>query len=227
MINKNEIKEILFNLGADLCGFAPSERFENAPRGFHPQDIYKYCKTVLVFAKRLPTESLLAASCVPYTHINSVVIQEVDYLTYKVSVKLQDLKIKNVIIPTDDPYEYWESENCYGRAILSLRHAGYLAGLGFLGKNTLLINEKYGNMIQIGALLLDKEFEGDEISKQKCPDSCNLCLNACPQKALDGTTVNQKKCRSLSNYKNEKGYNLKKCFECRKVCPKGLGIKIM
>jgi len=36
-----------------------------------------------------------------------------------------------VLIPTDAPYEYWDSENQEGRAILSLRHAAMLAGLVF------------------------------------------------------------------------------------------------
>ena len=72
-------------------------------------------------------------------------------MTLKLSLILEDIGIENVPIPCDDPYEYWEPENQYGRTILFLRHAGYLAGLGVLGKNTRLINEKFGNMIQLRA----------------------------------------------------------------------------
>ncbi len=72
-----------------------------------------------------------------------------------------------------------------------MRHSGYLAGLGVLGKNTLLINEKYGNMIQIGAVLVDIELEGDPLIEDAlCPTNCNICIDSCPQKALDGKTVN-------------------------------------
>jgi len=223
MITKDNIKDIAYKLGADICGVAPQIRFSNAPKGFNPKDIYSKCKSVLVFAKRLPIESINAESCIPYTHINSLITYEVDNITYKISLALQDKNINNVIIPSDDPYEYWESENSYGRAILSLRHAGYLAGLGYLGKNNLLINNKYGNMIQIGALLLEIELDGDSIINQSCPESCNLCIDNCSVKALDGKTVNQKKCRALSVYKNEKGYILKKCYMCRKICPKMKG----
>lgn len=218
MITKEQIKDIAYKAGADICGIAPQSRFSNAPEGFNPIDIYSKCKSVLVFAKRLPVESINAESCIPYTHINDLITREVDNLTYKISLGLQDININNVIIPTDDPYEYWEPQNSYGRAILSLRHAGYLAGLGYLGKNTLLINSMYGNMIQIGALLLEIELDGDPVINQSCLESCNLCIDNCPAKALDGKTVNQKKCRPLSNYKNEKGYILKKCYLCRKIC---------
>lgn len=57
----------------------------------------------------------------------------------EVSLRLEKQGIGAVPIPSSDPYEHWEPERLHGRAILSLRHAGYLAGLGVLGKNTLLI----------------------------------------------------------------------------------------
>jgi epoxyqueuosine reductase QueG len=220
---KSDIKTIAYNLGADLCGIAPIDRFINAPSGFKPIDIYSKCKSVIVFAKTLPYGSINAESCVPYTHINTIITQEIDLLTYKLSLELQNNNIDNVIIPSDDPYEYWDSVNSYGRAILSLRHAGHLAGLGFIGKNTLLLNPKYGNMIQLGALLLNIELEGDSIIDYKCPDNCDLCVSNCPANALNGYTVDQNKCRPLSVYKNEKGYILKKCYICRKICPKSRG----
>jgi epoxyqueuosine reductase QueG len=226
MYDAEFIRKKITNLGADLCGFAPSDRFNDAPSGFHPNDIYKECKTVIVFAKKLPKSSLYASNCVPYTHINNLIIQEVDNLTLAIERMLEELGIEVIPIPTDDPYEYWEPKQLYGRAILSLRHAGYRAGLGLLGKNTLLINERYGNMIQLGAVLINLELQGDPIANYiACIPDCRLCIENCPANALNGTTVNQKSCRPLSTYKTEKGYILKKCNLCRKICPNALGIK--
>jgi epoxyqueuosine reductase QueG len=226
LIESKAIKEIVKSLGADLCGVAPVERFNEAPKGFHPKDIYKDSKSVVVFAKRLPVESLFAISCVPYTYVNNIITQKVDELGFEVALELEGQGIRAVPIPSDDPYEYWEAENSYGRAIISLRHACHLAGLGVLGKNTLLINNEFGNMIQIGAVLVPIELEGDTIATYEgCLVDCNLCIDSCPAKALDGNTVNQKLCRPLSNYRTEKGYILKKCNLCRKICPSALGIK--
>ena len=74
------------------------------------------------------------------------------------------------MIPSDDPFESWDPERQHGQAILSLRHAGYFAGLGQLGKNNLLINEKFGNMIQIGALLLADRLAPDPLAAyEACP----------------------------------------------------------
>lgn len=226
MINQNEIKQIVIKNGADLFGIASINRFSDAPKGFHPTDIYKKTKSVIVFAKRIPTENMYAESCVPYTHNNSLAVHVVDLMSYQISMELEINGIKNIIIPTDDPYEYWDAENTTGRAILSLRHAAYLAGLGVLGRNNLLVNEYYGNMIQIGALLTSTEIEPSPLAEYKtCPDNCRICLDTCPTKALDGTTVNQKLCRPLSVYKNEKGYVLQKCCKCRKNCPLTFGLK--
>lgn len=223
MINSKKLKELIFNMGADLCGIAPADRFKNAPKGFKPEDIYEGCKSVIVFAKRVPGSSLDINNCIPYTHVNNILTQEVDKLGVLISLKLEDMDIKAVPIPSDDPYEYWDSKNSYGRAILSMRHSGYLAGLGVLAKNTLLINEKYGSMIQIGAVLVNIKLKGDPIIEAElCPANCSICIESCPQKALDGKTVNQELCRPLSNYQNEKGYVLKKCNICRRVCPKNV-----
>ncbi|MFX1391412.1 MAG: epoxyqueuosine reductase [Promethearchaeota archaeon] len=227
MINSQIIKERIKGLGADICGFAPVNRFNDAPKGFHPLNIYKECKTVIVFAIKVPVTSISANNLVPYSHFGSVAINEVDMLSIKIVRMLEDLDIGCVPIPSDDPYEHWEPERSYGRAILSLRHAGYLAGLGVLGKNTLLINEKYGNMIQLGAVLVNVDLEGDSLAKYEgCITDCQICLDSCPQEALDGITVNQKACRQHSIIKTEKGYTLKRCNICRKICPNALKVKI-
>lgn len=225
-MNSITIKNITCELSADLCGIAGVERFQDAPPGFNPSDIYSECESVIVFAKKVPSGVLSAENCIPYTHVSDVIIREVDSLGAKLCLILEDLGIGAVPIPSDDPSQYWEAENQYARGILSMRHAGYLAGLGVLGRNTLLINEKFGNMIQIGAVLVDIKLESDPLANYTvCKPSCSLCIDKCPQNALDGETVNQKSCRVLSNFVTERGYVLKKCNSCRSVCPNVLGLK--
>ncbi|MBN2009007.1 epoxyqueuosine reductase [candidate division KSB1 bacterium] len=226
MLQRQKIRDTAFNNGVDLFGIASIDRFVHAPAGFHPRDIYSKTASVIVFAIRLPTESMFAESPVPYTHVNSLVTQKMDMISFDISSTLDRAGIKNVLIPSDDPYEYWDAGNQHGQAILSMRHAAELAGLGKLGRNNLLINKIYGNMIQIGALLTNVKLEPDPLADYEvCPPKCRICLNSCPQQALTGDTVIQSKCRPISNAKNEKGYIIKKCFECRKKCPHALGIR--
>ena len=225
-MDASEAKRITKGLGADLCGIAPAGRFDDAPDGFHPHDTYDACKSVLVFARRVPSGVLFASSSIPYTHVNDMVKDEIDRISYLASLELEKAGVRAVAVPADDPSEYWEADRRYARGILSLRHAGYLAGLGVLGRNTLLKNVELGNMILLGAILLDAELEPDPIvTDEPCPPDCSICLDACPPKALDGKTTNQELCRPLSNFVNERGFKLYRCWACRQVCPDALGIK--
>jgi epoxyqueuosine reductase QueG len=225
METKDKIKEIAVQNGADLVGISSIERFENAPSGFNPKDIYSKTQSVIALAIRVPSETLYAENPVPYTHMNNMAVQKMDLITYNISSALDRLGMKNVLIPTDDPYLHWDKEKQEGRAILSLRHVGLMAGLGKLGRNNLLINKDYGSMIQIGAILLHDRYDPDPLAEYEvCPPKCRICLDSCPQNALTGKTVIQKECRQLSQYVTEKGYTIKMCSECKKKCPRVLGI---
>jgi len=226
MITKNKVKSIVFEKGADLVGIASIDRFSEAPAGFHPRDVYSQTNAVIAFAIRLPTETLYAENPIPFTHVNAMAMQKVDMMSFEISMELEKQGMKNVLIPTDDPYLEWNKKEQHGRAILSLRHIGMLAGMGKLGRNNLLINKDYGNMIQIGAVLTDVRLEPDPLATYEiCPPGCSLCIDNCPQHALTGETVIQKACRPVSNYQTSKGFTIKKCFDCRKNCPLTLGIK--
>ena len=112
------------------------------------------------------------------------------------------------------------------------------AGIGWQGKNTLIINNKYGSKISIGYLLTNIEFEMFEENKKildynDCGD-CKICISACPTKALNGDyTMNSKKCISyLTQTKNTIPYDLRDkmgiqvygCDICQSVCPHNIGV---
>jgi len=224
-MNAKMLKSLVMKCGVDLCGIAPVERFREAPEGFRPTDIYPLAKAVLVIAKRVPQAALLSGSPVPYKFTSDVVLDEVFRITCNLSLRLQDLGVAAVPIPSE-PYEYWDVEKKEGRGILSLKHAAHLAGLGVLGKNTLLTNNKLGNRITLGALLLNVSLKGDPIATYSiCKEDCNACITSCPVKALDGKSVVQKLCREKSQLTTPKGYSLYVCNTCRTVCPSGEGLK--
>ncbi len=54
------IKEAAVVFGAHACGIADVARFEGAPEGFKPKDIFSRCKSVAVFIKQMPTDAILA-----------------------------------------------------------------------------------------------------------------------------------------------------------------------
>jgi epoxyqueuosine reductase len=220
MINSGTIKKRVIQHGADICGIAPVDRFDGAPKGFHPSDIYPDCRSVVVFAARFPLSTLQAKTNAPYTLVRNKLVDKVDWISFDMSNELEREGIVSIPIPSADPYDYWDAERNHGRGILSLKHAGVLAGLGVLGKNTLLMNEMFGNMMWLGAILVSINLQPDPIASYKgCESKCTLCLDSCPQHALDGVTIDQKLCRDISISYNYGGGSVLSCNICRKVCP--------
>ncbi len=225
MINSKNIKKMVNQKGAEICRIAPVSRFENAPEGFHPQNIYPDCRSVIVFASHFPLSTLRSITNSPYTFVRHKMVDKLDNISFCLSDELERYNILSIPIPSAAPYDYWDSDRRHGRGILSLKHAGALSGLGVIGKNTLLINDRYGNMIWLGAVLVSVDLEPDPISSREVCKKCTVCIDSCPQKALDGTNFDQKLCREASVSSTEGGGWVLSCNICRKICPYHAGIK--
>jgi len=225
MIRALEIKEIVLKLGADLCGIASVDRFDKAPEGFQPKDLYSECKSVIVFAKKLPESIFYANSFIPYSFVDDIALHEVLRLSFEISVNLEKLNISAMPIPSE-PYEYWDKDSMTGKGMISLKHAGYLAGLGVIGRNSLLCNPEFGNLIKLGAVITNVDIEADPIINYDfCSDNCNLCIDNCPSGALGGVSVIQRNCRLNSEGSTKKGTPITICNSCRKICPNRSGWK--
>lgn len=158
---EQKIKDTLLGLGADVCGIAGVDKFAEAPEGFHPTDIYKDCKSVVVYALGLPKGLTKVSPRIVYQHLNGISRNQLDYIGIAGGMALEALGGVAVPLPCDGPYDYWDSEKMEGRGILSMRHAALLAGVGCMGKNTLIINKKFGSMINIGAILTNLDLHSD------------------------------------------------------------------
>jgi epoxyqueuosine reductase QueG len=227
MVTSDVVKKAAKKLGADLCGIASVDRFTGAPEGFKPTDIYPACKSVIVVAKRVPPALFQSKSPSPYTMVAEIErMHTVDTLSVELCNWLCDHGVNAMPVPADAPYDYWDAERKRGMGVLSMRHAAQCAGLGRIGKNTLVVNEKYGNLLNFGAALADAPLQADPmIEKSYCPKNCRICLKACPAGALDGDTVDQKKCREHTFYPNARGYDIVWCHTCRSSCPNAPGVK--
>ena len=71
------------------------------------------------------------------------------------------------------------------------------AGIGFIGKNGLVISKEFGSYMFLGELITNLDIEPDQPVDYDCGD-CNRCVTACPTSCLIGDgTMNAKRCLSF------------------------------
>lgn len=223
MIKKQYVKEILHSLGADLCGVASVDRFDDAPKGFHPTDILPSCKSVISFACRFPIGTLRCKSDIPYTRVRNSMTPKLDVIALDFCIEMEKYGVVCVPIPTNESIR--DTSTGRFRSIISQKHAAQAAGLGTIGRHSLLITPEYGSMVWLGAVLCEQEFEPDEIRSSVC-DNCNLCVAACPVNALSEAELKQLDCWNHA-FGDDKDLNTWKisCHKCRDICPYNFGSK--
>lgn len=104
------------------------------------------------------------------------------------------------------------------------------AGLGWIGKNSNLINRNLGSFVFIGELLVDLELECNSIPESDFCGACAACIEACPTDAiLEERTIDSSRCISYLTIENRgeipetfKGKMENRAFGCdicQDVCP--------
>lgn len=221
MIGSKEIKEIMCSLGADICGIASIDRFEEAPKGYHPLDVMPSCKSVISFGCRFPMGALQCNTPVVYTRIRNSITPKMDAIALNFCIEMEKHGIMCVPIPTNE--SQWDEGTGRWRSIISQKHAAQAAGLGTIGRHSLLITPEFGSMVWLGAVLCNRELEADALRENICTD-CNLCVQACPVNALKERDLNQGKCwdYAFGDDEERKAWVIS-CHKCRDICPYNLG----
>src|SRR4051794_27809938 len=114
------------------------------------------------------------------------------------------------------------------------REAAARSGVGFYGKNTMLITRRHGSWVVLGTLVTDVELEQTPALGLDC-GSCRLCIDACPTDALEEAgTLDATRCLSYwsqapapvpDEYREEMGAQVYGCDICQDVCPWNRGIE--
>jgi len=126
----------------------------------------------------------------------------------------------------------FESKICVDTAPLLERSYARLAGLGWIGRNTCLINQRSGSWFFLGELLVSLEIDPDAPPPDRC-GTCRRCIDACPTAAIVPAggwhTVDSRLCISYftielrgaipDDSRGGMGAHVFGCDICQDVCP--------
>jgi epoxyqueuosine reductase len=114
------------------------------------------------------------------------------------------------------------------------REAAARSGVGFYGKNTMLITPRHGSWVVLGTLVTDVPLEPTPALATDC-GACTLCVDACPTGALDEPgTLDANRCLSWSTqapapvpveHRAALGAQVYGCDICQDVCPWNRGVR--
>ena len=118
------------------------------------------------------------------------------------------------------------------KALFSFKTAAARAGIGWFGKNDVIITERYGPRVRLSAILIDETFAyGEPITEGRCPEDCMKCFDICPCKALKGRQwtegtdrseiIDYHKCNQMRSAFIKKLGRKNACGLCMAVCPVG------
>ncbi|TVQ78613.1 MAG: tRNA epoxyqueuosine(34) reductase QueG [Bradymonadales bacterium] len=129
-----------------------------------------------------------------------------------------------------DQFPELESKLCVDTAPVLEKFWAQRAGLGWQGKNTLLLHPRHGSSLFLGEILINlspETFKRKPVMTDHC-GSCRRCLDACPTDALQAYVLDAKKCISYWTLEHRTEFSddtpnfhnwIAGCDICQEVCP--------
>ena len=169
-------------IGVDVVGFADPSLFERFSDENHPNTYINDSKTVIVVG----------------LHLYDIIL---DAWSHKEGEGVWGYQFADAVIEQfcHRIRRYLLKKNFESRVIpynpgLYLKEAAALAGIGPIGKNNLLITERFGPQVRLRAIATTAPLIcGEPISNSKYCNGCSLCIESCPAKAFPNGKYSKEK----------------------------------
>ena len=216
--NKNYLvlKKICLKEGLDLFGVADirdiKNEFQISSKTLANLDKaiclgLRLSKAILSEMEQKPTKL--------YFHHYKIINSFLDYVALKLGNIIQRQGYAALAIPATQIID-WEKNTAH----LSHRRLGVLAGLGWIGRNNLLVNEKLGSQFRLVSILTDMPLAINKVSKKDC-GNCRLCVKICPCGAIGESSADfdyQKCFDQLKSFQAQRQVEQFVCGVCVNMC---------
>lgn len=250
----SQIKELGEEIGLDIVRITNTESFpeaekhiiESVEKGYIPEKpnnlnlnkIGKRCNPMSILKRAKSIISV--AQCYLIEEIEDVQnknqplgkIAKYDIGNFYYDVKLKLKKIVDFINQETDFKYKSKNKSCY--VSLTEKPIAQRAGVGWYGKNGIIITERFGSWVVLGEIITELELDIDGSLQRDCGD-CTICIDSCPTKAIvspyiiDRTRclqyISERPMKVPLDFREVWGDRLYGCTTCQEVCPKNHKVK--
>ena len=212
-----QLKKILYRRGADLVGIGDMSEVEGCIYKVGVSVAVSLPKNIIIDLKKAPTKKYYDMYYVLNRKLNEMVLAGEEFLKnsgYEAYAQTTD-RVKA------------DSNNV---SVLPHKTVATRAGLGWIGKNCLLVNPQYGSAVRISSLLTNAPLKCDEPINGSLCGECDLCVKNCPAQALKGVLwkigvqreeiIDAEKCykKQVEIMTEKTGIETDLCGKCFAVC---------
>jgi epoxyqueuosine reductase QueG len=225
--DRNFVEEMKKKLDVELVGVASVEKSNSVELKKRAAALLPGSKAVVVFGKEVFKE--LVALLKPSKEVGEAEGGEFfgphcDYLNGRLTKAVYDLSgilRKEGYRSFPLPAAGAPLDQRYLVSLFSYKHAAELAGLGTMGRHTMLITPEFGPRVRLAGLLTDAEIEPSSVFKKDFCVDCDACIRACPAGALQ--TPKEGKAYAINPFacRTYRGTGLT-CNVCLKACDEAL-----
>lgn len=227
---KTAIYEKAYDLGAGIVKTAAVQCWETEPiqdRSFWPQNIWPWCKNVIVLAIPLFLPMVNSTPSMLYQELYNTSNRVMDDMAYQLANYITKLGYRAMFFPRDC---YADIETLLKKPAAAFSHvvAAYYAGLGTFGDSHNLITKEFGPRVRLVSVLTDAPISPDEKIHGELCIHCKKCLKACPAKCFaenEGNLYDYDKNACTEYHVRLAAENHFPCGICANICPVGEDIK--
>ena len=240
-VTSEHIKQLALNEGFDLVRITKPEIPENAKiryeqwlkQGFAAKMEYLHKNTELRFNPSVIFENTRSVLVLGLSYFTKD-LPDLDYSISKYALgrdyhKHIKAKLKKLTRRLKEDIPGLSARPYVDSAPVLERSLALQSGMGWIGKNTCLINKKQGSFIFLAELFLNIELTVDEPYDKNYCGNCTRCIDACPTQALSKSGLNANLCISYHNIENPESIppdiisamdnQLFGCDICQDICP--------